>query len=61
VLDSEHLIETISLVAEGVHECMTLRGVHKPGVSMVTMQMLGVFQTDPVKRQEILNLIGSKA
>lgn len=47
----------VIVMAEGVHECMTLRGVHKPGVNMVTLQALGVYETDPQKRQEVLNLL----
>ena len=40
------------------HECMTTRGVHKRGVSMVTSQMLGVFRDDPRTRLEFLQFIG---
>jgi GTP cyclohydrolase I len=38
---------------------MTTRGVHKPGVSMVTSRMLGVFRTDPLSRREVLSMIGT--
>ena len=34
----------VAVVVEGVHECMTTRGVRKPDVSMVTSRMLGVFR-----------------
>ena len=37
----------VAVVIEAAHQCMTTRGVHKPGVSMVTSRMLGVFRTDP--------------
>jgi GTP cyclohydrolase I len=40
---------------------MTTRGVHKPGVSMVTSRMLGVFRTDPTTRREVLSMIGTPA
>ena len=38
----------VAVVIEAAHQCMTTRGVHKPGVSMVTSRMLGVFRTDPL-------------
>ncbi len=37
---------------------MTTRGVHKPGVSMVTSHMLGAFRDDPSTRREFLAFIG---
>jgi GTP cyclohydrolase I len=48
----------VAVVIEAVHECMTTRGVHRPGVAMVTSQMLGVFRDDPSTRREFLALIG---
>jgi GTP cyclohydrolase I len=44
----------VAVVIEATHHCMTTRGVHKPGVSMVTSRMLGVFRTQPQTRQEFL-------
>ena len=38
----------VAVVIEAAHQCMTTRGVHKPGVSMVTSRMLGVFRSDPL-------------
>jgi len=49
----------MTVVIEGEHQCMTTRGVHKPGVSMVTSRMLGVFRTDPSTRREVLSMIGT--
>ena len=40
---------------------MTTRGVHKPGVSMVTSTMLGAFRDDPRTRREFLTIIGNPA
>ena len=40
------------------HQCMTTRGVHKHGVSMVTSRMLGAFRTNPATRQEFLFGLG---
>ena len=47
----------VGVVVEGVHECMTTRGVHKRGVSMVTSQMLGAFREDARTRAEFMQLI----
>lgn len=49
----------VAVVIEAEHQCMTTRGVHKPGVSMVTSTMLGVFRTDPTTRKEFLTMIGN--
>ncbi|MGH7101464.1 MAG: GTP cyclohydrolase I FolE, partial [Acetobacteraceae bacterium] len=35
------------------------RGVHKPGVGMVTSHMLGAFRDDPATRRELHALIGN--
>ncbi|MFO1060086.1 MAG: GTP cyclohydrolase I FolE [Dongiaceae bacterium] len=51
----------VGVVIEAAHECMTTRGVHKPGVSMVTSTMLGAFRSDPATRREFLALVGSPA
>lgn len=48
----------VAVVIDASHECMTTRGVHKRGVSMVTSQMLGVFREDPRTRLEFLQFIG---
>jgi len=49
----------VGVVIEAAHQCMTTRGVRKPGVSMVTSRMLGAFRDDPTTRQEFLAIIGS--
>ena len=48
----------VGVVIEAAHQCMTTRGVRKPGVSMVTSRMLGAFRDDPTTRQEFLAIIG---
>src|SRR6202789_2930862 len=50
----------VAVVAEGKHQCMTTRGVHKTGVSMVTSRMLGVFRDNAETRQEFLSAIGMR-
>jgi len=47
----------VGVVIEAVHECMTTRGVHKRGVSMITSNMLGTFRTDARTRSEFLTFI----
>jgi GTP cyclohydrolase I len=49
----------VAVVIEAAHQCMTTRGVHKPGVSMVTSRMLGAFRDDPMTRREFLAMIGT--
>ena len=47
----------VGVVVEGAHECMTTRGIHKRGVSMVTSKMLGSFREDARTRAEFLSFI----
>ena len=48
----------VGVVIDAVHQCMTTRGIHKSGVSMVTSQMLGSFRKDARTRAEFLQMIG---
>jgi GTP cyclohydrolase I len=50
----------VAVIIEAAHECMTTRGVHKPGVSMVTSRMLGAFRDDPTTRRELLAMVNSR-
>lgn len=47
----------VGVVIEAAHECMTTRGVHKRGVSMITSKMLGAFRDDARTRAEFLTFI----
>ena len=49
----------VAVVIEAAHECMTTRGIDKPGVSMVTSTMLGAFRADPSTRREFMSIIGN--
>ncbi len=49
----------VAVVLEGEHHCMSTRGVHKPGVSMVTTMMLGEFKSDRALRREFMDIIGN--
>jgi GTP cyclohydrolase I len=50
----------VGVVIEATHECMTTRGVHKRGVSMVTSKMLGEFREDARTRAEFLRFLDGK-
>lgn len=47
----------VGVVIDATHQCMTTRGVHKRGVSMVTSKMLGDFREDARTRAEFLRFI----
>jgi len=51
----------VAVVIEAAHQCMTTRGVHKTGVTMVTSTMLGAFRENDVTRREFLAVIGNPA
>ncbi len=52
----------VAVVVEASHQCMTTRGVNKPGVDMVTSRMLGAFRNEQATRQEFMAVIrGPKA
>ena len=50
----------VGVVIEAAHQCMTTRGIRKPGVSLVTSRMLGRFRDDPTTRREFLSMIGGR-
>ena len=50
----------VAVIIEAAHQCMTTRGIHKPGVTMVTSRMLGTFRDNPETRRELLSMIGMK-
>ena len=49
----------VAVVIEASHQCMTTRGIHKPGALMVTSRMLGAFRDNPATRREFLAMIGN--
>jgi GTP cyclohydrolase IA len=50
----------VGVVVDAIHQCMTTRGVHKRGVSMITSTMLGTFREDARTRAEFLRFIEIK-
>jgi GTP cyclohydrolase I len=59
VIDEVLEPQGVAVVIEAAHHCMTTRGVHRPGVAMVTSSMLGAFRKDSKTRREFLAMIGS--
>ncbi len=50
----------VAVVVDAQHQCMTTRGVHKTGVSMITSTMLGTFRSDARTRTEFLSMINAQ-
>ena len=48
----------VAVLIEAQHQCMTTRGVHKPGVAMVTTRLTGCFRDDAARRSEFFRLLG---
>ncbi len=51
----------VAVVIEAGHQCMSTRGVHKPGSSMVTSRMLGAFRDNSDTRKEFLSMISGRS
>ena len=47
----------VYVICEGVHFCMTSRGIRKQDTSMVTSAVRGVFRADAMARAEFLQLV----
>ncbi|MDT7951719.1 MAG: GTP cyclohydrolase I FolE [Acetobacteraceae bacterium] len=59
----EHVLQPrgVAVVIEAGHQCMSTRGVHKTGTSMVTSRMTGCFREDAATRRELLSMISNRA
>lgn len=51
----------VAVMIEANHQCMSTRGVHKPGASMITSRMLGAFRDDHATRKEFLSIINQRS
>src|SRR5499425_3686913 len=51
----------VGVVIDATHECMTTRGKHKRGVSMITSRMTGTFREDARTRMEFLQFVDIRA
>jgi GTP cyclohydrolase I len=49
----------VAVIVRAQHQCMTTRGVHKAGVTMVTSRMLGAFRDNEATRREFLAIVGN--
>ncbi len=47
----------VAVVIRAAHQCMTTRGIRKPGVDTVTSRMTGVFRSSAPTRREFLAMI----
>ena len=47
----------VAIMIDAIHECMTTRGVHKPGTTTITTQFTGVFKDDPSYRERFMQLV----
>ncbi|MGE5511602.1 MAG: GTP cyclohydrolase I FolE [Bacteroidota bacterium] len=47
----------VAVLVEAEHQCMSTRGVHKPGASTVTTRFSGVFQRDSSYRDRFLQMV----
>jgi GTP cyclohydrolase IA len=56
-IDQELKPRGVAVVIEAVHQCMTTRGIRKPGTATITSRMLGAFRDDLALRQEVLSAI----
>ena len=50
----------VAVIIDSEHHCMTTRGVHKPGATMVTSQMLGAFREDRMLRRDFMEMVGHR-
>ena len=47
----------VAVVLEASNSCTTIRGIKKPGSTMVTSALRGIFKKDPRTRSEVLSLM----
>ncbi|MGB6907941.1 MAG: GTP cyclohydrolase I FolE [Methyloceanibacter sp.] len=46
----------VAVMIEAVHQCMSIRGVKKPGVATITTQFTGIFKEDPAQQARFMQL-----
>jgi GTP cyclohydrolase I len=47
----------VAILIEAEHQCMSTRGIHKPGVSTITTRFTGVFEQDASYRDRFLQMV----
>ncbi len=50
----------VAVMIDALHECMTTRGVHKPGTTTITTRFTGVFKDDPSYRDRFIQLVNGQ-
>lgn len=50
----------VAVMIDALHECMTTRGVHRPGTTTITTQFTGVFKSDPDYRDRFMQLVNGQ-
>ena len=49
----------VAVIIKAQHQCVTARGVNKPGVAMVTRTMTGIFDNDLKMERRLMDLINA--
>lgn len=47
----------VAVIVEASHQCMTTRGIHNVGVSMITSKMLGAFKENESIKKELMMML----
>ncbi len=50
----------VAVMIDALHECMTTRGVRKPGTTTITTRFTGVFKSDPSYRERFMQLVNGQ-
>lgn len=50
----------VAVYIEAAHQCMTTRGIKKPGVVTITTRMTGCFRDQPTLRAEFMSMISAR-
>ena len=50
----------VAVMIDALHECMTTRGVHKPGTTTITTRFTGVFKDDHTYRERFMQLVNGQ-
>jgi hypothetical protein len=57
VIDDALAPRGLAVMLEAEHQCMTMRGIQKQGVSTITTQFTGVFQDEPAEQAKFMTLV----
>ncbi|MEJ8475545.1 GTP cyclohydrolase I FolE [Roseibium algae] len=56
-IDEQLAPRGLAVMLEAEHQCMTMRGVQKPGVSTITTQFTGLFQDEPAEQAKFMTMV----